>query len=1498
MTTREIDTRPAPAPARRSTAPAPARRSTATTLRSLAGALIVAVIAGLIAFGVAQAGNYGLYVLCGIVVLGIVGYATSDLLGPPLRDAVQRLQPARRRRAKPSRSGAVRVVAATAATLGAGVLAWFLAQQGTKAILAVVALLVAAVLVWLFQPLLVDLLRTPPVDVPLRDAAAPAATAPVRRAGRPARAVGMVLAVLAAGVFAWAAAQLGLKGLLALIGAVAALALLVSVRDRSVFFTFAAVCSLTFMLHKSFSTQDLQLSGGAPSIYISTFDAMLLLLYAVWISEGTFAADVRAAWQRRILWVPLIGASFLVPSLLVATSGLHSASEFFRMGWMYLLFFYVAVRVRTRRHIWAVLGGLAVFACIEFVVVVLQWKTGGVLGLSFLGVPTQLGERVTDSSVIGRPFGTIIHPVFMGAVMASLALVALALGCTLRRSLTKVAALALVPVCVLPLYLAHTRAALVAFALVALVVVAVALAQHYVEGKTVGKIILVLLVGVVLFWPQLSDKFVENFATGHFSEEVDSRRELNDLAGRMIDDHPVLGVGLNNFEVVMGPYEKYGIIFFGNPVHNLYLLYLSETGAVGFVGVVIVGVGLYNVAIRLARAPDRLLGGIGLGVSAAMGFLMVEELLGFSLRQDIPLALYWLLAGLAVAGARMAGFEGNRRASSRRRLQPTRDANEPDVIDLRDRELEDAASALAGALRPALGPPRRDPDAELRAVAREFRGVLVPTSFPASRPVVERSIALDELYDAARDDPSPDLAATWLDELARMAGPADTGDGGPPAGGAAGRDRNAGRARRPRWQYGVAFVAALGVLALLPFAGSSAASSTDHLRITFTATERATGIEGIYVANGDGTGVTRITPTDGRVYNWAQWAFGGTKIVFTVRSGPEGAPEAIGLMNPDGSAMQTIIGYDFRVGQPKVSPDGRSMVFTATTPWFREVALYRLDLETLEAENLSSVTAPLGSLHADPKFAPTGQTLIFANGDTGHTQVNTMNRDGTDRRAVTDDAYFNTDPEYSPNMQQIAIASYRGEGNPGRPGRISTVGVRPDNWFLVVRDAHSGQERVLTQGKSCVERMPNESCRPEETSAFKPVWTPDGNEIGYNGTLDLFHNCICVIGADGRNPRVVLAPDGLTLDWFDWTAPGRAPATSVTAFGAKERPSKLLVTSTDQNGKTTLYSASADLLRRTPLPVPDGLTPEDARWNADHKRVVFTARVPLDHTRETPHPAPPPGAARHEHFTLDQLTPGTNVDDSEPAPADSAQEQVFLREPTGVVRQLTDPWIEDWRDGLREGDARSNTNPVLSPDGRFVVFTNTSTVARESFLLRLDLETGDVLNLTNGTAGAMKVDDAHAQYSADGSQLAFTWTNGPATDVFVMDGHDGTAVTRLTDDDWFDTTPTWAPDGRSIVYASYRGSGSPIAADGKPAADGWVLVRVDVATRAQTVLTLPGASPTWNPVWAPEGDRVLYVGTGASSVDLFRVGGNGVAGLVSRPAQVTLFDNELSVDWK
>src|SRR5205823_54255 len=59
---------------------------------------------------------------------------------------------------------------------------------------------------------------------------------------------------------------------------------------------------------------------------------------------------------------------------------------------------------------------------------------------------------------------------------------------------------------------------------------------------------------------------------------AESRIPLMNLAFRIVEDNPVLGVGVNNFTVVMGRYLtsafSEGFLF---AVHNKYVLFLADT---------------------------------------------------------------------------------------------------------------------------------------------------------------------------------------------------------------------------------------------------------------------------------------------------------------------------------------------------------------------------------------------------------------------------------------------------------------------------------------------------------------------------------------------------------------------------------------------------------------------------------------------------------------------------------------------------------------------------------------------------------------------------------------------------------------------------------------------------------------------------------------------------------------------------------------------------------
>jgi hypothetical protein len=625
------------------------------------------VLIVLVSVLLAKLGSKAFYVIGGIGVLAVVLYSTRDLWMGHLSEAVDRLRPAPSGKAPLGRACSCAMLIGGAVL--AGVAAFALGHASSKVLYALAGLFVFAVAVWLFWPLVRLLFDTKRPGTTARsgltasrakqewEAIGLGRSKPsLRTHGGSHTGATMLVVGFAAALVAFGAAKMGSKALLALFGLVVVVGCLVKARDKTLLTVFGTMCALAFLVHKTFGPLDLTLAGGAPSVYITSFDAMVVLLYALWFREGTLRRDLRLAFQNRIMWVPLIGAALLLSSLLAqGSSGWLALAELVRMGWMYLLFVYVATRVRSREMVWAILGGLAAFAALEIVVVLLQWKTHGVLGLSFLGVPTHLTSRITDSSQLGRPFGTIIHPDFMGATMGAIGLVALAISINLRRSLLKVAGLLLSAGCLVCLYLAHTRTALAAWVLAFVAVVAISLARRRLRWSTVAKAVVVLLIGAAVFFPQLEAHYKENFGTGHFSEEIESRYQLNDVALAMFDAHPLVGVGLNSFQNNMGPYEEAGVIFIQNPVQNLYLLYLGETGLVGSVGFVLVGVVMFAAAVRLERSRDRLMSGLGLGITAAMVFLAIEELMDFALRQDVPLAVYWIFAGLAVACLQMTG---------------------------------------------------------------------------------------------------------------------------------------------------------------------------------------------------------------------------------------------------------------------------------------------------------------------------------------------------------------------------------------------------------------------------------------------------------------------------------------------------------------------------------------------------------------------------------------------------------------------------------------------------------------------------------------------------------------------------------------------------------------------------------------------------------------------------------------------------------------------------
>ncbi len=151
----------------------------------------------------------------------------------------------------------------------------------------------------------------------------------------------------------------------------------------------------------------------------------------------------------------------------------------------------------------------------------------------------------------------------------------------------------------------------------------------------------------------------------------------------------------------------------------------------------------------------------------------------------------------------------------------------------------------------------------------------------------------------------------------------------------------------------------------------------------------------------------------------------------------------------------------------------------------------------------------------------------------------------------------------------------------------------------------------------------------------------------------------------------------------------------------------------------------------------------------------------------------------------------------------------------GQLRRLTD-------------NAAIDTEPAWSPDGRWLAFT--SDRGGRPQIYRVAAQGGRPERIT--FEGSY---NSRAQYSPDGRQLAFVHGNDGIFRIAVMD-LESTAMQVLTDT-YQDESPSFAPNGSMILYATTTAKGSALAA-----------VSTDGAVQ-QTLVERRGAArePAWSP---------------------------------------------------
>lgn len=329
--------------------------------------------------------------------------------------------------------------------------------------------------------------------------------------------------------------------------------------------------------------QGLRLDYLSPTIYLTD----VLILLTVLFSLKKIITFLKIQNKKNLLLTFLFFVSLFVG---ITTSknpqagiyGILKISEYF------LLSIYVVLSFKNLNKTFfiyiLILGIIS-----ESLLALLQIFNNGSLN----GIFYFLGERfftsqtpgIANASINGqlflRPYATFPHP----NVLAGYLIVAMSLILKFKNNIAKQLLFLIILIGTISLVLTLSRIAILFWFTYMLLLFCITLIEKYKKealNKNITITILIIVLSLILsvsFFKNtpLMQRFLQ---TRVYEESFVQRENLIDQSIKMFSKNPVFGVGVNNFYINLE--ESKEKILFIQPVHNIFLLVLSETGLIGF----------------------------------------------------------------------------------------------------------------------------------------------------------------------------------------------------------------------------------------------------------------------------------------------------------------------------------------------------------------------------------------------------------------------------------------------------------------------------------------------------------------------------------------------------------------------------------------------------------------------------------------------------------------------------------------------------------------------------------------------------------------------------------------------------------------------------------------------------------------------------------------------------------------------------------------------------
>jgi O-antigen ligase len=387
-----------------------------------------------------------------------------------------------------------------------------------------------------------------------------------------------------------------------------------------------------------FYQYDLAAIGALGGLNLSLTTICLALLYLLWIgSLFTRSTTMPPHMFKAVL--PLMSYLFFVCISLFAARNIFLALyEFFLLFQMFLLFLYIVGTVRSREEIILIITLLIISMMLEGIIMVYL----RVVGHSF-SFPGTLGYIDPRSLRVG---GTVGSPINAANFLTMVSISALGVFLTRLGKSYKFVASAAFCIGVGALILTKSRGGWIGLVFCVSLLFLLAWKRKLLPAYLP---IIMTIISIVIMM-----LFHETILTRIFGDDGGSasdRLPLMKLAFSIIKDHPLLGVGANNFAVMIEEYTTKG--YWGAwlyTVHNKYLLVWSELGLGGLLAYIWFLLSTLKRGWTCWQGKDNLLSPLALSIALAVVACMIHMLVDM-FHSRPPVQLLTLSAALITSMA-------------------------------------------------------------------------------------------------------------------------------------------------------------------------------------------------------------------------------------------------------------------------------------------------------------------------------------------------------------------------------------------------------------------------------------------------------------------------------------------------------------------------------------------------------------------------------------------------------------------------------------------------------------------------------------------------------------------------------------------------------------------------------------------------------------------------------------------------------------------------------